>query len=138
MATPGLFRGPEPRGYRTPLATGLVPSQHPGDRGAQSPRPNGGPAVSRTPARHRKPPRSSSARPGVHARRHKRSPITSALVSKPTLIAAVAGSTLVVSTPLAPAPAHWTPSAPRPPPPAQASGAPRGLPPPAASRAAAP
>src|SRR5258707_819964 len=60
-----------------------MPSQHPGDRGAQSPRANGGPAVSRTPARHRKPPRSSSARPGVHARRHKRSPITSALPSKP-------------------------------------------------------
>src|SRR5260221_4096080 len=84
-----------------------MPSQHPGDRGAQSPRANGGPAVSRTPARHRKPPRSSSARPGVHARRHKRSPITSALVSKPTLIAAVAGSTLVVSTAFDPAVSPW-------------------------------
>ena len=67
--------------------------------------------MSRTPARHQKPPRSSSARPGVHARRHKRSPITSALVSKPTLIAAVAGSTLVVSTAVAPAVTHWLGSA---------------------------
>ncbi len=93
--------------------------------------------MSRTPARHRKPPRSSSARPGVHARRHKRSPITSALVSKPTLIAAVAGSTLVVSTAVAPALAHWTGSAPGATALDQAGGAPGAISRPASSGPAA-
>jgi murein DD-endopeptidase MepM/ murein hydrolase activator NlpD len=67
--------------------------------------------VSRTPARHRKPPRPPSARPGAHARRPRPSPVTAALTSKPTLIAAaVAGSTLAVSA-VAPAVAHWAGSA---------------------------
>lgn len=73
---------------------------------------NEGSAVSRTPARHRKP-RSRSARPGAHARHQKQSPIGSALAHKPTRIAAaVAGSTLVVSAAVAPALIHWVRSAP--------------------------
>ena len=84
--------------------------------------------MSRTPARHRKPPRPASARPGAHARRHKPSPITSALTNKPMRIAAaVAGSTLVVSA-VAPAVAHWAGSAPPTTALDQAGGAPGTLP----------
>jgi hypothetical protein len=69
--------------------------------------------VSRTPARHQKPRRPASPRPGAHARHQKPSPITSALAHKPTRIAAaVAGSTLVVSAAVAPALTHWTGSGP--------------------------
>jgi len=70
--------------------------------------------VSRPPARHQKPRRPASPRPGAHARHQKPSPITSALAHKPTRIAAaVAGSTLVVSAAVAPALTHMTGSGPR-------------------------
>ncbi len=93
--------------------------------------------MSRPPARHQKPPRSSSARrPGAHARHQKPSPITSVLAHKPTRIAAaLAGSTLVVSAAVAPAVAHWARSAPRTTALDQAGGAPGTLPSPRASGA---
>jgi hypothetical protein len=63
--------------------------------------------VSPAPTRHRKPPRSSTARP-IGAHRHgKRSPVVSALQNKPARIAAaaVAGSALLVSA--WPVTGHW-------------------------------
>lgn len=87
--------------------------------------------MSRSPARHQKPPRSRSrpASPGAHARYQKPSPIASALAHKPTRIAAaVAGSTLVVSAAVAPAVVHWARSAPRSAALDQAGGAPGTLP----------
>jgi hypothetical protein len=90
--------------------------------------------VSRTPARHQKPPRSaSSRRPGAHARPQK----PSALAHKPTRIAfaAVAGSTLVVSAAVAPAVAHWIQSGSRNAALDQAGGAPGNIPSPRASGA---
>src|SRR6202007_1877846 len=64
-----------------------------------SPRPTKGSLVSHTPARHRKPPRHSSARPVEARRRSKRSPVVSALRNKPARVAtaAVAGSALMIS-----------------------------------------
>jgi hypothetical protein len=72
-----------------------------------SPRPTKGSLVSHTPARHRKPPRHSSARPVEARRRSKRSPVASALRNKPARVAtaAVAGSALMISG--WPAVSHW-------------------------------
>jgi hypothetical protein len=69
--------------------------------------------VSRTPARHQKPPRFSATRHGTRARHQKPSAVAAALAHKPTRIAAaVAGSTLAVSAAVAPAVTHWTEAGP--------------------------
>lgn len=82
----------------------LVDQQHPTE----------GWFVSRTQARHRKPPRSSPARRSAAARHRQPSPFAAALPNKPAraAAAAVAGSALVVSA--WPAAAHWMKHAPLP------------------------
>lgn len=93
--------------------------------------------MSRTPARHQKPPRFSATRTGTHARHQKPSPIASALAHKPTRIAAaVAGSTLVVSAAVAPAVSHWTEAGPHTAALDQAGGSPGAIPSPRASHRA--
>ena len=75
--------------------------------------------MSRTPARHQKPPlstRPSSARPGAHGGRHRQhrpSHAAAAPAHKPTRIAAaVAGSTLLAAAAVTPVLLHWAGSAP--------------------------